>query len=155
MVTLMATRGLPGSGKTTEALRWVIADPARRVRVGTDETLEMLHDEIPDDEDGINHAAAEFHTMVAVHGLIRSLLSADVNVICDDPNLLPRQIDALRAIANECGAAFEIIDLIHVDVETCVHRDEERGLHGGRWVGEKRIRALDDMYRSYLGSPVT
>lgn len=33
--TLIITRGLPGCGKTTKAMRWVAEDPAGRCRVGT------------------------------------------------------------------------------------------------------------------------
>ena len=41
--TLIVTRGLPGAGKTTRALRWVAEDPEHRARVGTDQIAAMLH----------------------------------------------------------------------------------------------------------------
>ena len=44
MPTLVITRGLPASGKTTKAREWVAADPVRRARVNRDDVRAQLHD---------------------------------------------------------------------------------------------------------------
>jgi len=42
MATLIVTRGLPGSGKTTAATAWVAEEPLRRARVERDEIRSMF-----------------------------------------------------------------------------------------------------------------
>jgi hypothetical protein len=128
-------------------MRWVAEYPAGRARVGTDQIADMLHDETGGDEDDVNATYAELHTTVALQGAIRALLRAGVDVVCDDTNLLPSHINGLRAVANDCRADFEVWDMTDVDVETCIERDEARGLDGGRMVGGRRIRAMRRRHR--------
>jgi predicted kinase len=140
---LIATRGLPGSGKTTRALTWVAQDPTGRARVGTDGIVDMIRPPTPYAQIeaaglGLQIDAVE---QAAVHGAIAGLLAAGVDVVCDDTNLLPRHLDALRELADRCGAGFEVWDLTHVDVDTCLARDAQRARDGGRAAGAAQIRA--------------
>ncbi|MGK5677610.1 AAA family ATPase [Actinoplanes sp. URMC 104] len=148
--TLIATRGLPGAGKSFRARRWVAEDPSGRARVGTDELTGMLHEprsfyDEPDEPDE-HDEAADLHATVALHGAIRALLTAGISVVCDDTNLLPQHLTALQSIAADCGATFELWDMTDVPVETCIDRDESRGINGEPWVGAKRIWQMHDQY---------
>jgi predicted kinase len=147
--TLIMTIGLPGCGKSTRAMQWVAEDPAGRARVGTDQIADMLHDETRPDEDDVDSTYAELQTTVALQGAIGALLHAGFDVVCDDTNLLPSHVDALRLVAERHHAAVEVWDMTEVDAETCIQRDEDRGLDGGRWVGERRIRYMLDLYRRH------
>lgn len=146
------TRGLPGAGKTERALRWVAEDPKRRARVGSDEVAAMLHPHAIADAAVYGPHYAEREQLV-VHAVIEVLLRSEIDVVCDDPFLLPRYLDAIRELAERCNAELVIWDLTHVDVEQCIARDKRRGENGGRSIGEEAIRDQDRQYREHQQSP--
>lgn len=133
---LIATRGLPGCGKTTRARVWVSHDPANRARINRDDLRAMLHDGYLNSDD------QELQITAAAHGAVDRLLRLGVHVVCDDTNLLPEYVDQLRRLAGDCGATFEVWDMTDVPVDVCIRRDEERALDGGQYIGEKQIRAM-------------
>jgi predicted kinase len=136
---LIVTRGLPGAGKSTRALAWVAQDPRRRARVGSDQIAAMLHPQVITGSGyGPLFAARE---QLVVHAAIEVLLAAGVDVVCDDPFLLPAYLDAVRELAQRCDAELVIWDMTDVDVAECIARDQQRGYSGGRSVGEQEIRA--------------
>ena len=141
--TLIVTQGLPGSGKTTRALAWVAKDPTGRARVGTDGIVDMIRPPMPYEQIEAAGLGLQIDRVeqAAVHGTIAGLLAAGVDVVCDDTNLLPRHLEALRELADRCRAGFEVWDLTHVDVATCIARDAQRARDGGRQVGAAQIRA--------------
>lgn len=134
MSRLVITRGLPGSGKTTYAKRWVSENATRRSRLNRDDLREMLHG-------GPQGYARELENAVTVahQAGVRALLMSGKDVICDDMNLSSRQVRDWQKLASEAGAEFEIVDLTNVPVETCVVRDLHRAATGGRHVGENYI----------------
>jgi len=134
MATLTLTRGLPGSGKSTWARQQKGA-----VRVNRDEMRRMLHG------GHLGLGWAEVQVTIAQHGLVRALLTAGINVICDDTNFIARHVRALTAIAEECGASVVVRDFTDVPLEVCIARDAER--EGDARVGEAAIRS---MHRRYL-----
>jgi predicted kinase len=139
--TLIVTIGLPAAGKTTRALRWVAESPERRARVGSDEIAAMLHPQVI----GADPATYGWHyalrEQLVVNAAIEALLRSGVDVVCDDPFLLPYYLDTVRELAVRCDAELVIWDLTDVDVEECIARDEQRGRAGDRSVGEDVIRA--------------
>jgi predicted kinase len=152
MTTLRVYRGLPGSGKTTLAKKWVAADPARRARVNRDDLRAQLHDGtfIKGETEGVILAARD--------AMIGTLLKRGISVTCDDTNLPRRTLRDLKKTGDKHGAAFELVDLTDVPVETCILRDTWRqpsmfGRPPGK-VGEAVIR---DMYERYIKGkqPVT
>jgi predicted kinase len=144
--TLIVTRGLPAAGKTTRALQWVTEDPERRARVGTDEVAAMLHPQIvAGDDAGYTWLYAKREQLV-VNATIEALLRSGVDVVCDDTFLLPYYLDAVRELAQRCGADLVIWDMTDVDVEVCIARDAQRGRNGGRSIGERAIRSKHQLY---------
>jgi predicted kinase len=144
--TLIVTRGLPAAGKTTRALRRVAADPEHRARVGSDEIAAMLHPHAMtgDVPYGPRYAARE---QLVVNATIEVLLRSGIDVVCDDPFLLPHYLDAVRELAERCTADLVIWDL--TDVEECIARDRQRAQDGGRSVGEHAIRTQHQEYREH------
>lgn len=142
MPRLVATRGLPGAGKTTAARNWVAQHPTRRVRVGRDDLLLMFHGR------WFGTAEQDTATTVAERAAVAALLAAGYDVVCDDTNLFARYLDGLRAVAAQAGADFEVWDLTDVPVDVCVERDAARGAAGGVHIGEETIRALHAQWRA-------
>lgn len=117
---LIITRALPGAGKTTRAKDWVAEDPKHRARVNRDDIRSMLHGDAP-----YSH-----ETEVSVRAVrdraIRSLLSRNVDVICDDTNLVQRTARDLRELAQLEGTEFEIWDMTNVPLDVCLARNAAR-----------------------------
>src|SRR5262245_2266838 len=137
MPTLIITRGLPGSGKSTRARAWVAEDRAGRARVNRDDLRGMLHDGVWAGHD------TETQNIGARDVLISSLLRRGLDVVCDDTNLPQRTARDLANVAAACPATLEVWDLTDVPLEVCIERDAARS----RTVGEQVIR---DLHRRYL-----
>ena len=79
---LIITRGLPGSGKSTQALEWVNQEPDRRARVNRDELRMALYGKYTGltfkQEQALSHAQ---------RAAVKSLLEGGRSVVVDDTNL--------------------------------------------------------------------
>lgn len=122
MTTLIITRGLPGSGKSTFATAWVAEDPAHRAEVNRDQLRKMLHDGVfIRGRDGTEGAVTGVRDAA-----IESLLRRGVDVVCSDTNLPQRVARDLRKLADVTGAEFEVRDFTDVPWDVCVERDKAR-----------------------------
>jgi predicted kinase len=129
---LIITRGLPGSGKSTTARRWVEEDSLRRCRLNRDDFRAMMFG-------GYTGQSAHEHAVtVAQHAAIRRLLVAGWHVVADDTNILDHHVETLRLLAASSAVQFEVWDLRDVPLETCIARDAQRAVP----VGEQTIRRM-------------
>ena len=133
---LIVTRGLPGCGKSTQALAWVAGDPQHRARVGRDVLREHIFGVLP-----LLPAAGEVELTRLQEQLIRELLRTR-SVVVDDTNLPEQRITAWADLARRCRARLVVWDLREVALEVCIARDAARGAGGGRMVGEHVIRQI-------------
>jgi predicted kinase len=136
MAELIITRGLPASGKSTWARKWVDEDPAERARVNRDDLRFNLYG-----------TARPTHRQESAIGLVqqasvRALLTAGRSVVVDDLHLRARYVSAWVELAAQAGADFGIQDFTDVPMEECVRRDAERAARGDRAVGAEPIREL-------------
>lgn len=140
---LIICRGLPGSGKTywtREQLDrgvW-LSTRGRVARSNRDEFRAMMIDtayRVPD-------PVVENAVTIAQHASIEALLRAGITVICDDRNLFPGPMRALRQLAFDCAARPYVKDFLHVPIETCIERDARRS--EGRRVGREGIIAMHE-----------
>jgi predicted kinase len=122
MSTLIITRGLPASGKTTHARRWVNADPRTRIRLNRDELRRMLHADTGQTTNGLQE---NLITKIQ-QDTARQALRAGVDVIVDDTNLRGRTAADWATLASVVGADFEVVDFTHVDVAEAVRRNYAR-----------------------------
>lgn len=139
-MTLICTRGLQASGKTTWALELVDAlDPGAAVRLNRDDLRWSMH--------GRLHfkSFTEQQVTLVQHGGVDALLATGVTVIVDDTNLRARHLRTLAEIAWRNEVPFEVKDFTHIPLEECIARD--LGREGSRgYVGEDVIRRTHDKF---------
>lgn len=130
MPTLIMTKGLPASGKST----WSKKQNAKRIN--KDDLRAMV-------DNGYINAREEKLILKARDALIKTYAETGKNIIIDDTNLHPKHEAHLRDLANKLGYGFRIKDFTDVPLVECLKRDRERA----DMVGEKAIKS---MYNSFL-----
>lgn len=117
MPKLTMMRGLPASGKSTKAQELISGDT---FRVNRDLLRTMLHF---DNWTGKNEKVvidAQLHLAV-------TLLLNGKSVVVDDTNLNPKNEMRWAAVAQHCGAEFEVIDMMEgLTVADCLLRNAKR-----------------------------
>lgn len=116
---LRVYRGLPGSGKTTDARNWVAADPDHRARVNRDDIRAMLRT-------GPWSRPLEDAVTVIQHAAITALLTIGRSVAVDDTNLSDDHFTELTDLALIHGAILIVEDYRNIPIDTCILRDAER-----------------------------
>ncbi|PRY35390.1 AAA family ATPase [Umezawaea tangerina] len=145
MTRLIVTRGLPASGKTTEAKRLLgEAEPGSLVRVNRDDLRDLMHGR------GYHLHVTEKQVSLAQRASVEALLRSGVDVIVDDTNLRVRYLRAWVDLATKLGAELEVRDFTDVDVEECVRRDRDRA----RPVGEEVIRKAHSRFLAGQALPL-
>lgn len=119
---LAVFRGLPASGKTTEAKRLVLAAPEGHVvRVNRDDLRRSMY------VTPTYGRVQEERVTAAQHAMIEVLLQQGAVVISDDTNLIDLYLETLRDIAFSRGAKFVVVDdFLRVPLSECLSRDEMR-----------------------------
>lgn len=136
--TLLLTRGIPGSGKSTFAKQWVAQDPANRVRANRDNIRYELYGKYS----GLSKDQEGKITQVE-HSLIRKALKQNKNVIVDDMNLTQRFLKPYYVMSAESG-----VKLAHKDFPVALDEVLRRNANRDRKVPEDVIRKI---YNNYLG----
>ncbi|SCG33806.1 AAA family ATPase [Micromonospora halophytica] len=139
---LVATRGLPASGKTTFART---LQPAV-VRVNRDDLRRMLHGE------RLFTQRAEYQVTLVQRAQVEALLRSGASVCVDDTNLRSRSLREWADLAARHGAEFEVHDFTDVPLDECLRRDAARA-EGDR-VGEAAIRRLHERYLAHRPLPL-
>ncbi|MCI4062411.1 AAA family ATPase [Micromonospora sp. R77] len=142
MFRLIATRGLPASGKTTFARR---LQPGV-VRVNRDDLRRMLHGE------RLFTQWAEGQVTRVQRAQVEALLAARVSVCVDDTNLRSRVLRDWAELAERFGAAFEVHDFTDVPLSECLRRDAARPVD--EQVGGAAIRRLHERYLAHRPLPL-
>lgn len=138
MTRLIVTKGLPGSGKSTWAEKYVLEHEAGTVvRVNRDSLRDMLH------AGRWKGNKTEAFTREMRDRVVHAALNSGRDVIIDDTNLSPKTMADIERLANSPQYTLEIKDFTDVPLETCIKRDLQRT----KSVGEAVIRR---MYRDFL-----
>lgn len=119
MLELVINRGIPGSGKSTYARKWVLTPETLRARVNRDDIRKQLY--------GVDfgHPIDENVVTAIEHAMIRTLLSRGVSVIVDDCNIAEKYITTFKKIAKEFNAEVRV-NLIDVDLDVAIQRNQGR-----------------------------
>lgn len=121
MSTLSIFRGLPGSGKTTEAnrqIRLAMAEGRKVINVNRDSLRAMA---------GLGKKPSDYEPAITFqqHTLIERGLLKGYDVISSDTNLSARYVKELAEIAANFGAGVEVIDF-DVPLEELIQRNANR-----------------------------
>lgn len=130
--SLVVTRGLPASGKTTWAKALVRRDPVNRVRLSRDDLRSMLY--------GVRHGlppGGEDLVSRVMLASAKDALARGKHVVVDATHLRSRDLRSWLAV----DPAAWVVDF-EVDIEEAVRRDALRD-HS---VGEEVIRSLADRF---------
>lgn len=133
---IILTRGIPGSGKTTYARKWVAEDPDWRIRINRDD----LRFQIAAKYHGLSRHQEETVTLLQ-KAQARAAIDAKLSAIVDDTNLRASTVREWQELAAELDVPLEIVD-IAVDVEEAIERDKLRD----RQVGEEVIRSFQSRF---------
>lgn len=132
---LIMTKGLPGSGKTTWAEKYLEEHP-NTLLVNKDDLRGMLfNSEWTGHREKMILSVRDF--------IVTQGLKSGRDVIVHDTNFAPKHETRLRQLAKELKAEFVIQDFTQVPLETCIKQDLLRFTS----VGERVIR---QMYNDWL-----
>lgn len=136
MSKLIICRGLPASGKSTWAKKWVLEDPEHRVRINQDDIRLMLGKYwVPSREKLVQEI--QFDAVVEA-------LSKEFDVVIDNTNLNKKVLDGFdRLIKTFENYEIEYKDFFDTPLSVCIERDKNRDLQ----VTEKVIRSFYNNYK--------
>ena len=134
-MTIILTRGLPASGKSTWAKAWVAADPSKRVRVNRDDIRFQLYGKYWGD--GVD----ENMVTKVEEAMVKAAVDAGKDVVIDATHL------ASRYVRRWIERGYEVeVETFELPLEKLLIRDELRGLQGERNVSPK---VLEEMAKRY------
>lgn len=128
MKELVLMRGLPASGKSTEAKKLVEQGYKRINR-------DLLRDMIDSGKWSKENEKLIVETEIGIASLA---LDAGKSVVIDDTNLSQKVVDKWIDFARNRSVNFRIIDLTDVPLSECIKRDQKRP----NYVGEKVIKRM-------------
>lgn len=142
-LTVIVTRGLPASGKSTYARKWVSEDEHNRVQIEKDVIR----------KDGrlfrggeYSHKRGDEKIVIRERDrLISQALESGKSVVCSDTNLVSKHIAQIKGIAKKYGADVVVKDFLDVPIATLIDRDNNRDTP----VGESVIRR---MFHDHVGT---
>lgn len=131
--------GIPGSGKTTFAKKWVEEDPENRFRFNNDELLKMM-------TDGVYTKESYYIIREMQQGFLNGILSNYKSCILDNTHMNPSVLENLLLfLIHEIDPKYNydiiIKDFVsNITIEECIKRDAMRD----KPVGENVIRKMYD-----------
>lgn len=139
MPKIILTRGIPGSGKSTWAKKWVEEDPTR-VRWNNDDFRRML---------GL-YWVPERETLVSIvmSDFIYYAMTIGYDIVIDNMNLNKKYWDFIQDQINSLNKRYtlEFKDFFDISLEECIERDSKRE-HS---IGEKAITETYNKYKDII-----
>ena len=139
---IIILQGIPGSGKTTYANKWVDESPEDRVRINRDDIRRMSGKYwVPSREEYITDIEDFILSTAMSHGY---------DIIIDNMNLNHTVTDKIKETVDEYNANYNItysLGYIFLDtpLEECISRDAARD----NPIGEETIKSIYSKYKHY------
>lgn len=140
MPKIILTRGIPGSGKSTWAKKWVEEDPTHRVRWNNDDFRRMLGLYwVPERENLVSIVMSDF---------IYYAMTLGYDIVIDNMNLNKKYWDFIQDQINSLNKRYtlEFKDFFDVSLEECIERDSKRE----HTIGEKVITETYNKYKDII-----
>lgn len=122
MKTVIITRGLPASGKSTWAKKLVESNPDRWKRVNRDD-LRIIYN------DYVFTKLNEKLVLDIQEGAIRSILQNGFDLIIDNTHLTQKSLNAVYKILKSIGNILVMEKSFNVSIDECVRRNSLREGH--------------------------
>ena len=128
---IIICRGIPGSGKSTWAKQWVQQSPKKRIRINYDDMRMMFG------EYWVPHRENFPFLKDIRNGILRDAIYNDFDVVIDNMNLNPKEINDIRYQVQEicyersCREGYNVqYEIEFMDFKTpleeCIKRDSKR-----------------------------
>lgn len=142
----LVLRGIPGSGKTTFARKWVLEKPEERIRINWDDIRTMFGKYWVPSRDSLVVKSSEL--------IIDEALKKGYNIVIDNTNI--KGSDYYKNLIDKFNKSQEkyhyIVQekLFNTDLETCIERDKNRD----RTVGAGVITGMYNRLQNELSGTV-
>lgn len=133
---LRIQRGIPASGKSTDARKWVAESPTTRVRINRDDIRFQLFGKYWPVDEALVTATQD--------SMLRALLKK-CDVVLDNTNLKTQDVKSVLRIAADCDVEVEFKDF-PISLEDALQRDLWRGNDGERAVGYSVVESFYNRY---------
>jgi predicted kinase len=144
MSKIIICRGLPGSGKSTWASQWVQEEPHKRIRINWDDMRKMFGGGIK----GFWVPKREKLPLLSrtTHMLIHWAMEYNIDVIVDNTNLNPDELDKLLNMVYSATVLGKRMEVYYKNFLTPVDQCIERDSHRERPVGSTLIKNMSNTY---------
>jgi predicted kinase len=143
---IILTRGLPASGKSTWAKKWVAEAENYRVRINFDDIRNMMG---PYNHDFWSHKGKKKILMDMFRSFVNNAMLYSFDIVIDNMNLSDSAVNQVKELVStfnrNCGDThydIEFKDFLDIPVEECIERDSLRS----NPIGEKAIKQI---YRTH------
>lgn len=137
MKTLYIYQGIQGSGKSTQAKKFVLEKPNDRIRINRDDIRLMMG--LP-----FNPNVEDIVTNIETSAL-KSVFVTGKDIVSDNMNLNPKVIKHLKTLAEKYEYSVEF-RFVYTPLEECIARDAKRE----HPVGEQVIRNTYNKYKEFI-----
>lgn len=144
MQQIIMTVGLPASGKSTWAKKWVLEKPGERKRINRDDLRAML-------DAGTWSPDNEQYIIGVRDAMVLQALRKGKSVVIDDTNLRADNFKKLCDVIRGSGLSAVVMEKpFPIELQDAIDRDRGRDprMGGSGMVGEK---VITDMWKKYIG----
>lgn len=147
MKTLLILQGLPASGKSTYAVKWVNEDPEHRLRINQDSIRRMFGKYWLEDREQLKRR--ESITSNITMELLKQSMFNQFDIILDNMNLNTKILSTIENYVNYFNMKFSDLEPYNIEyklfkepLNILIDRDSKRDIS----VGEK---VITDLYNKY------
>ena len=147
MKTLLILQGLPASGKSTYAVKWVNEDPEHRLRINQDSIRRMFGKYLL--EDKLQLKKRESITSNITMELLKQCMFNQFDIVLDNMNLNTKVLGTIEDYVNYFNIKFADLQTYNIEyklfkepLQTLIDRDSKRDISVG-------ANVITNLYNKY------